>query len=120
MDKRAIAEAFSTGNFGPALPYLTEQTVWSTPGEQHLTGKQAIEAFCHKIAAYFAGMTTDFRPLSIIEDDSGVAINGTAEFIRDGRRVSRASSCDVYRFDGANRILSIHSYCITERENLPT
>ncbi|WP_116106225.1 nuclear transport factor 2 family protein [Lewinella sp. IMCC34191] len=116
MDKRAIAEAFSTGNFEPCLPYVTQETIWNTPGEQYLTGKGEIEAFCRTIAAYFASVTTDFRQLGVIEDDSGVAINGTAEFIRDGQLVSRASSCDVYRFDESNRIISIHSYCITERE----
>ncbi|MGB3802281.1 MAG: nuclear transport factor 2 family protein, partial [Lewinella sp.] len=114
--KREIAQAFSGGHFERCMAYVTERTIWDTPGEQYLRGKKEIEPFCKKIAGYFASVTTDFQQIGVVEDDTGVAIHGTAEFVRDGVRVSRISSCDVYKFDGDNRIVSIHSYCITERD----
>jgi SnoaL-like domain len=115
MTKSAIATAFSGGQFENCLNYLTDETIWNTPGEQFLTGRNEIEAFCKNITAYFNSVTTNFRQLNLIENDHCVAINGTAEFIREGKRISFVSSCDVYEFDSENNILSIHSYCITER-----
>ena len=115
MTKREIAQAFSGGNFEVCFPYLTDQTIWNTPGEQYLEGKKDIEVFCKKISGYFDNITTDFRLLNLIENETCAAINGTAEFLRDGKRVSFISSCDVYEFDNLNNIISIHSYCITEK-----
>ncbi len=115
MTKLEIAQSFSGGQFEKCFVCLTEQTVWNTPGEQCLNGRREIEAFCKNIAAYFSSVTTNFKQLNLIENDRCVAINGTAEFIRDGKRVSFVSSCDVYEFDMDNKIVSIHSYCITER-----
>ena len=115
MTKSEIAQAFSGGKFTECLHYLTDQTVWNTPGEQFLTGRNEIEPFCKNLAAYFSSVNTNFKQLNLIEDDHCVAINGTAEFIREGKRISFVSSCDVYEFDTENKILSIHSYCITER-----
>ena len=115
MTKREIAQAFSGGDFESCFDYLTEQTFWNTPGEQYLTGRAEIEAFCKKISAYFDSVTINFQLLNLVEDDRCVAINGNAEFIRDGNRLAFISSCDVYEFDVANNIVSIHSYCITER-----
>jgi ketosteroid isomerase-like protein len=114
MTKSTIAQAFSGGNFTQCFPYLTDQTVWNTPGEQYLKGRQEIETFCEKISAYFTSVTTNFQQLNLIENENCVAINGTAEFIRDGKRLSFVSSCDVYEFDEENKIKSITSYCITE------
>lgn len=115
MTKLEIAQAFSGGQFEKCFDYLTDQTIWNTPGEQYLTGKAQIEPFCKNIAAYFSSVTTNFKQLNLIENDRCVAINGTAEFIRDGERVAFVSSCDVYEFDANNNIETIHSYCITER-----
>lgn len=115
MTKREIANAFSGGAFEKCFDYLTEETVWDTPGEQYLNGKSEIEAFCRKISAYFSSVSTRFEQISLIEDETGVAINGTAEFSRDGILVARISSCDVYQFGVGNTIDSIRSYCITER-----
>ena len=116
MTKSEIAQAFSGGQFERCLEYLTDHTIWNTPGEQFLTGRKEIEPFCKNIAAYFNSVTTIFKNLNVIEDDHCVAINGTAEFIREGKRDSFISSCDVYEFDTHNNILSITSYCITERQ----
>ena len=115
MTKLEIAQLFSGGQFEKCFDYLTEQTVWNSPGEQLLTGRREIEPFCKNIAAYFNSVTTNFKQLNLIENDRCVAINGTAAFIREGKMVSFVSSCDVYEFDTDNKIVSIHSYCITER-----
>lgn len=115
MKKTEIAKAFSSGNFDKCFDYLTNKTYWNTPGEQCLTGRNEIEPFCKKIRAYFDSVTTNFQQLNLIENERCVAINGTAAFIRDGKRVSFVSSCDVYEFDDQDKIISIHSYCITER-----
>lgn len=116
MTKSEIAQSFSGGQFEKCLHCLTDQTIWNTPGEQFLTGRKEIETFCKNIAAYFSSVTTNFKQLNLIENDRCVAINGTAEFIREGKRVAFVSSCDVYEFDLDNKILSINSYCITERQ----
>ena len=118
MTKSVIAQAFSGGNFAQCFPYLTDQTVWNTPGEQYLKGRQEIEAFCEKVSAYFSSVTTNFQQLNLIENEQCVAINGTAEFIRDGERINFVSSCDVYEFDEENNIKSITSYCITEQPEI--
>lgn len=115
MTKREIAEAFSGGQFDKCFDYLTDQTIWNTPGEQYLTGRNEIEPFCKNIAAYFISVTTNFKQLNYIENDHCIAINGTAEFIREGKSVAFVSSCDVYEFDSDKKIKSINSYCITER-----
>jgi len=117
MKKAEIALEFSSGNFKKGLDYVTDKTVWNTPGEQYLTGKKEIEAFCEKVGEYFKSVTTDFKTLHVIENDRCVAINGTAEFLREGKRLSFVSSCDVYEFSDQNKIISIHSYCITEKPN---
>ena len=115
MTKSEIAQAFSGGRFEECFDYLTDLTVWNTPGEQYLTGKKEIEPFCKNISTYFSGITTNFKQLNLVENDRCVAINGTAEFIREGKRVSFVSSCDVYEFGINNKIITINSYCITER-----
>ncbi|MDQ3071961.1 MAG: hypothetical protein M3Q97_01670 [Bacteroidota bacterium] len=115
MTKLEIAEAFSGGKFEKCFDYLTDRTVWNTLGEQYLAGRKEIESFCKNISAYFDSVSTNFKQLNLIENERCVAINGTAEFIREGKRVSFVSSCDVYVFDSNNKIISINSYCITER-----
>jgi hypothetical protein len=115
MTKSEIAQLFSSGQFDNCFDYLTDQTIWNTPGEQFLTGRSEIEPFCKKIAVYFSSVTTNFTQLNLIENENCVAINGTAEFIREGKRVAFISSCDVYEFDSDRNIASINSYCITEQ-----
>ncbi len=115
MTKVEIAKAFSGGEFDKCFDHLTDKTIWNTPGEQYLKGRDEIEPFCKKIKTYFDSVTTNFQQLNLIENQQCVAINGTAEFIRDGQKVSFVSSCDVYEFDSADKIISITSYCITER-----
>ena len=114
MTKLELAVAFSNGKFKKCFNYLTEQTIWNIPGEQNLSGKVAIVAFCEKTASYFKSVTTNFKQLHVIENENCVAITGTAEFISEGKRIAFVSSCDVYAFTSNNEIMSITSYCITE------
>lgn len=118
MRKSEIAKLFSNGDFEDCFEYLTENATWNTPGEHYLRGKTEIENFCKKIRSYFDSITTNFQQINIIENENCVAINGTAEFVRDGIKLNFISSCDVYEFNSENRIISITSYCIPEsREN---
>lgn len=114
MTKSEIAIAFSNGDFHKCFNFITDETIWNTPGAQHLLGKESIIAFCNKTSAYFNSLTTNFKQLNVIENDRCVAINGTAEFIRGEQLVSFVSSCDVYEFTPENKIISITSYCITK------
>jgi ketosteroid isomerase-like protein len=115
MNKSEIATNFSNGDFEKCFEYLTDDTLWETPGEQTLKGKAAIKSFCEKTRQYFDSVTTDFKQLNIIENENSVAINGTAKFIKEEKIVSQVASCDVYTFDANNKIITIYSYCIPER-----
>ena len=115
MTKSEIAQVFSQGDFEKCFVYLTDQTIWDTPGEQNLIGRKEIESFCKNVKAYFDSVTTNFQQINVIENTNCVAINGTAEFIREGKRMSFVSSCDIYVFDANNNIASITSYCITDK-----
>lgn len=115
MTKKEIAIAMSKGDFQPCFDFLNENTIWNIIGEMKIHGKDDIITHCKKVKTYFESITTQFEFLNIIENDSRIAINGTAEFIREGKRVSFISSCDVYEFDEAGNVNSITSYCITER-----
>jgi hypothetical protein len=42
--------------------------------------------------------------MNIIAEGNKVVINGTAEFLRDNKRISFVSACDVYQFDDNNQI----------------
>lgn len=115
MTKSEIAQAFSRGDFEKCFAYLTDQTIWDTPGEQNLTGRKEIESFCNNVRAYFDRVITNFQQLNVIENANCVAINGTAEFIHENKRISFVSSCDIYVFDANNNIASITSYCIADK-----
>jgi PhnB protein len=115
ISKSEIAQAFSGGQFQECFDYMTNETIWNTPGEHYLTGKDEIVPFCNNIAAYFKSVTTKFTQLNLVENDNCVTINGTAEFIKNDKRVSFISSCDVYQFTSDNKLLTITSYCITDR-----
>jgi hypothetical protein len=71
-------------------------------------------AHCKQTADYFQTVETDFNTTKVIESVSTVIVIGTAEFKRDGNRLSFISACDVYEFNLNNEIEQIDSYCITE------
>jgi ketosteroid isomerase-like protein len=116
MEQKEIARAFSNGDFETTFAFLADDVVWKVVGEREFVGKDEVIENCLKTAAYFASVTTKFRTLNVISDKNRVAVNGTAEFIREGQRVGFISACDVYVFDEENRLKSITSYCISEKK----
>lgn len=115
MTKIAIAEAFSTGQFAKTYTHLAAQAEWIVVGEDTYSGKEAVIRQCEQTAGYFASVATAFKIINVISNGDHVAISGTAEFIRNGKRVSFVSACDMYEFDGMNRVTRITSYCIPEK-----
>lgn len=114
MTTTEIAELFSKGVFESTLDFIANDAVWEVVGENKFIGKQAIIANCQQVEAYFKTVTTNFQVKHVISDKNRVVINGTAEFIRDGQRVSFVSACDLYEFSADNLIHKITSYCIQE------
>lgn len=112
-------DALKRGEFDVCFPYLKDDTIWNTPGGHYLKGQVEIETFCLETAAYFKSVTTNFCQEKILEDThcDCIAITGTAEFIRDGKRVSFVSSCDVYEFDADGKISLITSYCVVQKSD---
>ena len=84
--------------------------------EIHLDGKKAVMDNCEQVAGYFKSITTKFRILNTIADGNRVAVSGTAEFIRDGKRVNFVSACDVYEFNDTNKLMIITSFCIADKK----
>ncbi|WP_353135162.1 nuclear transport factor 2 family protein [Pseudopedobacter sp.] len=115
MIHHKVAVAFSNGEFKKVYPYLAESAEWIIVGESHFKGKQSIIRNCEQVAAYFNAVKTVFKTMNVIADESRVVVNGTAEFIRNQRRVSFVSACDVYEFNENNEIQMITSYCIQEK-----
>jgi ketosteroid isomerase-like protein len=112
MTKTEIAKAFSNGEFEKTNKFLSENAIWTVVEEDTFIGKQAIIDNCEQVGNYFQSVKTDFKTLNTIVDGNKVVINGTAEFLRDNKRVSFVSSCDIYTFEDNTQIQSITSYCI--------
>jgi hypothetical protein len=115
MTQKQIAEAFSNGNFELTFPYLADNVQWTVIGDNYSDGKQAVILYCNQITNYFNSITTNFKTINIIADKNRVAINGTAEFIRNGERINFVSACDVYEFNDNNELQSITSYCLQNK-----
>ncbi|WP_197060002.1 nuclear transport factor 2 family protein [Sporocytophaga myxococcoides] len=115
MTQKQIAEAFSNGNFELIYPYLADNVQWTIVGEDYFEGKKAVTDNCKQVASYFKSVTTNFNTVNTIADNNRVAVSGTAEFIRDGKRVSFVSACDVYEFNDNNKLQTITSYCIQDK-----
>ena len=45
-----------------------------------------------------------------------VVVNGTAEFLKDGKQISFISACDIYEFNEDKKIEKITSYCIEKKK----
>jgi ketosteroid isomerase-like protein len=112
MTKAAIARAFSNGEFDKTNDFIADDAVWEVVNEDKFNGKNAIIENCNRVGQYFKSFTTDFKTQSIISEDNKVVVNGTAEFIKDGKRVSFVSACDLYEFNDRNQVQKITSYCI--------
>jgi ABC-type taurine transport system substrate-binding protein len=107
-----IAKNFSTGDFEKTYAFLADDSEWIIVEEDSFIGKKAIIDNCKQVSNYFKSVSTKFNTLQIIADGSKVAISGTAEFLRDNKRISFVSACDIYEFAADNKIQKITSYCI--------
>ena len=115
MTKTEIATAFSNGEFEKTYQFISDNAEWTVIEETRFTGKQAIIGNCEQVANYFKSVTTSIKILNIICDGNKVVINGSAEFLRDNKRISFVSACDVYEFNNNNQLLNITSYCIQKK-----
>lgn len=116
MSNSEIATSFSNGDFSKVYDHLAEKVQWVVVGENTFTGKEAVVQQCEKVAAYFKTVTTNFTTHNIIADQDHVAIDGSAEFVKDGQRISFVESCDVYEFDDDKKLEKITSYCIQQKK----
>jgi len=112
MTKAEIATAFSNGEFDRTNDFIAHDAIWEVVEEDMFVGKNAILENCDQVGQYFNSVTTNFKTLNVISEGTKVVVNGTAEFIRDGKRVSFVSACDLYEFNDSNQIQKITSYCI--------
>ena len=112
MTKTEIAKAFSNGEFEKTNNFISDNAEWIVIEEDRFIGKQAILDNCEQVGNYFKSVTTNFKTLNIITDGNKVVINGTAEFLRDNKRISFVSACDVYEFNEKSEIQKITSNCI--------
>lgn len=112
MTKPEIATAFSNGEFEMTKDFIAHDAIWQVVEEDKFVGKNAIIENCNMVGQYFKSVTTKFHTLNVISENNKVVVNGTAEFIRDGKRVSFVSACDIYEFNDSDQIQRITSYCI--------
>ncbi len=115
MTKTKIAEAFSNGQFELTYPFLADDIEWNVVEENQFSGKQAVIENCEQTTRYFESVTTNFEMQNIIADDKKIVINGTAEFLREDKRISFVSACDVYEFNDKEELEKITSYCIESK-----
>lgn len=113
--KKRLASAFSDGRFEETYAYLHENVVWKVIGENQYLGKEAVINRCEEVSTYFASLTTNFTTNHVITEGNLVVVNGSGEFLRDGKRVSLISASEWYEFDDNDQIVKINSYCIPEK-----
>jgi len=113
---KQIAASFSVGQFDKVYQHLSENIIWNVVGENSFVGKKSVIDNCEQVAAYFKSVTTNFTTENMIVDHNRVAIEGTAEFVTAGKRVSYVWACDVYEFNDQKEIEKITSYCIQEKK----
>ena len=112
MTKTELAKMFSNGDFEKTFDFIYEDAEWIVVEEDHFVGKKAILIQCRQVDSYFKSVTTKFKTISILSDGNQVVITGTAEFLKDNRRISLVSACDIYEFNDEDQIQKITSYCI--------
>lgn len=116
MTNTAIATAFSKGDFESTYPYIATDAIWIVVEEATYNGKPAIVQQCEQVGNYFKSISTYFVTEHVVTEKSKVVISGTAEFIREGERISFVHACDVYVFNENNQIQQITSYCIESKK----
>lgn len=112
MTKPEIATAFSNGGFDKTTDFIADDAIWEVVEQDKYIGKIAIVKNCDQVGQYFKSVTTNFKSLNVISENNKIVVSGTAEFIRDGKRISYVSSCDLYEFNDRGQIQKITSYCI--------
>ncbi|MEO9257866.1 MAG: nuclear transport factor 2 family protein [Crocinitomicaceae bacterium] len=112
MTNKVKSLAFSNGQFEKIYDFIADNAVWTVIEENTFTGKKAIVANCEQVGNYFKSVTTKFETLNVVEDKNKVVVNGTAEFLKNKKRVSFISACDLYEFNHNDQIQKITSYCI--------
>ena len=116
LSVQQIAELFSGGQFSKVYMHLSQNIVWNVVGEDSFVGKEAVVKNCEQVASYFNTVTTKFKTENIIVEGNKVAIEGTAEFIREGKRVAYVWASDIYQFNNNGELEKITSYCIQEKK----
>lgn len=117
MNNKDKSLAFSNGEFEKIYNFIADNAIWTIIEEDTFKGKQAIIDNCERVGNYFKTITTRFEIISIIEENKKVVVNGTAEFLRDNKRVSFVSACDLYEFNDTDLIQNITSYCIQQKND---
>ncbi len=115
MTNTEIAKAFSIGEFEKTYPFISDHAAWAVIEENRFIGKQAIINNCEQVGNYFKSVQTNFKTLHVISEGNKIVINGTAEFLRENKRISFVSACDIYEFNDNNEIEIITSYCIQSK-----
>ena len=114
MTNKEKSIAFSNGEFDKVYDFISDKAEWTVVEENTFIGKQAIIDSCKQVGSYFKSVTTKFVTLNVIAENGKVVVNGTAEFLRDNKRVSFVSACDLYEFNDKGQILKVTSYCIPQ------
>jgi ABC-type taurine transport system substrate-binding protein len=115
MTHAEIAISFSIGEFDKTFNFIAENAEWIVVEESIFKGKHAILENCIQVGTYFKSVTTNFTTHNVIVDRNKVAIQGTAEFLKDNKRISFVSACDIYEFNDSKQIQRITSYCIQSK-----
>ena len=114
--QKQISLDFSGGRFNATYAFMSDDITFNIVGEQLVTGKQAVIAFCDKTAGYFKTVPPKAVLENAIVGDNCVAINGTAEFYNAREnRTNYISSCDIYKFEDG-KLKEITSYCISTKK----
>ena len=116
MNLSSLARSFSTGDFEPVFPCLSDTVEWNLVGGESFKGKDAVIENCRQVARYFKTVQTRFTVHSVIAEGTSVAITGTALFVREGKKMSFFHACDVYHFNEAGVLEQIRSYCIEDKK----
>ncbi|MBK8610010.1 MAG: nuclear transport factor 2 family protein [Chitinophagaceae bacterium] len=116
MTIQNIAELFSSGQFAKVYQFLSEKVIWDIVGEKIFIGKKAVIENCEQTSVYFRSITTKFKTENIIVGDLRVAIDGTAEFVKERKRIAFVRACDVYHFNKNLELEKITSYCIQDKK----
>jgi len=111
-----IAINFSLGKFELVYDYLSEDIILNIIGEIRLLGNAKVIEHCTRISEYFNSVDTKFTIINKVIAENTIIIIGTAEFSKDGKRISFVESSDYYKFDGSGKMIEIKSYCISEKK----